>query len=123
MRNEDEILSSFGEEFITEVRDRCLSDLNMIISGKMKSEQAQKLHEKIKTLSDSNVVILEQVVKDFIDRSLFKTLSFFEESEDFIIGCVNEEEFVDLNEISDGLGGELFSNRGWIKKYSEYPES
>lgn len=40
----------------------------------------------------------------------------FESSEDFIIGAVNEDEIVDLNDMSDGLGGEYFE---WVEKYSK----
>ena len=40
----------------------------------------------------------------------------FESSEDFIIGAVNDDEIINLNDVSDGLGGEYYK---WIDEYCE----
>lgn len=43
-------------------------------------------------------------------------MSMFETSEGFIIGAANDEEIINLNYISDGLGGKYYK---WIDEFSE----
>jgi hypothetical protein len=45
----------------------------------------------------------------------------FESSDDFSIASKEQTDPQhDLGQISDGLAGELFSDEGWIKKYSKF---
>ena len=117
-----DILSDFGKEFINKVRDCTLSDFEMIVTGKMKSEEALSLHKKIMSLSPENMVILKEVVKNIIDRELFNILNFFEQSDEYLISHIDNDTYINLNELSDGLAGELYSDNGWIAKYSEFKD-
>lgn len=58
----------------------------------------------------------KEVSTEAIDRALFETMSMFETSEGFIIGAANDEEIINLNYISDGLGGKYYK---WIDEFSE----
>ncbi|MFN7841229.1 MAG: hypothetical protein ACK5N9_05840 [Pirellula sp.] len=49
--------------------------------------------------------------------TLHDLLSFFEGTEEFLIAFQeNENDLVDLKEISDGLAGELVTEEGWISR-------
>ncbi|MCY2977121.1 MAG: hypothetical protein NTU79_00415 [Planctomycetota bacterium] len=57
---------------------------------------------------------------DLVDSTLHDLLGFFEGAEDFLIAFKDEENnLVDLNKISDGLAGELFTEEGWISRFSD----
>lgn len=113
---EKEILNQFGEMFINDVRTQTLSQLNKIFSGELKSEAAKQLHSKLNHFSADDMKIIKEVATIAVDRALFKVMYMFESSEDFIIGAVNDEEIINLNDISDGLGGEYYK---WIDEFSE----
>lgn len=114
-------LSNFGENFIKEVRDNSLFVLQGIIDGHMKSQEDQELHMTIKSMSSEDLDILKSIAYKMVDLSLHNTLFFFESNEKWKI--VNIDGTVNLIELSDGLSGELYTEDGWIRKYSEYPPS
>lgn len=118
----NEILNNFGEEFISEVRDSTIENMEMILSGKMKSEEARKLFQKVKDLDEETQSIVREFIFKTIDNGLFNTLTFFEQSEEYAIQYQDEDNTENLNDLSDGLAGELYSDNGWITKYSKYKE-
>ena len=76
-------------------------------------------HEFIKNTRDRTFkiyekLILDDVVYEMVDLVLFNVLNFLEEN--------TQIEFKDenINAITDGLAGELYSNEGWIRKFSAY---
>lgn len=112
----NEIVNEFGKTFIENVRSEALWQLESIIAGTMKSENAIKLHNKICAFSSEERAILKEIATDAIDRALFKVMFMFETSEDFIIGAVQEDEIFDLKDLSDGLSGEYYQ---WVEDYEE----
>lgn len=114
--DEKETLNQFGEMLISDVRTQTITQLDKIFSGELKSERAQELHAKLSHFSPQDMEVIKEITTEAIDRSLFKVMFMFESSGDFIIGAVNEDEIVDLNDMSDGLGGEYFE---WVEKYSK----
>lgn len=118
----DERLSLFGEMFIKAVRDNTLFALEGVISGHMKSESDLKMHDRISKLSTDNISLLREFAYSMVDLSLHNMLFMFEENPDWKLS--NPEIGIsDLNSISDGLAGELYTSDGWIDQYSEYSSS
>jgi len=113
------IVEDFGALFIDRVWDNTVDTMGMIIDGKMKSERAQKLYAKINALDDNAKGVIKEVIMEAIGQNTFNVLQFFEEEEEYIIGFNGEEGITDLKELSDGLAGELYSEDGWIEKYSK----
>ena len=107
-------LELFGEIFISEVRDRTIRVFDKRIEGTMKDETSQQLHKEIQTLNDSQLKIVYSIIEQVTDLSIHNMLSMFEEHEEIKL-LLNEENLV---EESDGLAGELYTEDGWIKKYS-----
>ncbi|EFS6814276.1 hypothetical protein JR617_000290 [Listeria monocytogenes] len=52
-----------------------------------------------------------------VDNTLFNILTMFEQSEDKLTLLANHENII---EASDGLAGELFTEDGWISKFSQF---
>ena len=56
-----------------------------------------------------------------VDSSLHSFLFLMEESPDIDISFSSgDESITQLSEESDGLGGELFTQDGWIARFSQY---
>jgi hypothetical protein len=117
-----EILNGFGEHLINNVRDETIECMEMILSGKMESEEAQLLYKKTNELSNETKNIIKEIIVNTIDRNIVRLLRLFEQSEKYIIAYDNGDKEININEISDGLSGELYGENGWIKKYSKYKQ-
>jgi hypothetical protein len=113
----DEKLSLFGSEFISSVRDNTLFVLEGIISGHMKSDL--KMQERINELSDENIDLLRDFAYSMVDLSLHNMLLMFQEDRKWKLSNPDLD-ISDLNKISDGLPGELYTSDGWISRFSEY---
>ncbi|MFA9949978.1 hypothetical protein [Dentiradicibacter hellwigii] len=110
-------LDRFGELLIKEVRDSAFERYLMIKEGKLKSNIAKEMKKNIDLIN--NKELLDQIVLDVIDSSLFRFLRMLEEN-DLHIGFLDGPNIV--NE-SDGISGEIFGEDGWVKLYSEFKES
>jgi len=88
----------------------------------MKSEQGKKIHALISSFNDQEKNKIDEIVYDAIEEVVFNCLFMFESSDNFSIALKEETDPAhDLGQISDRLAGELFSDDGWIKKYSQFP--
>lgn len=117
-------LDQFGEEFIKQVRDRSFRKYLKTKAGEMKSPTDIRLYEQLKSLTEEQLHIVDSVVFDALEYMLHQSLFMFEESEIWTIADKNELEDAGIDNLvnsSDGLSGELYSEEGWIAKYSEFP--
>ena len=118
-----EILNQFGKDFVKSVRDNSLFVFEGTVSGHMKSTSDRKLHEAINNLKNEDVELIRQIVYKMVDSTIHNTLFFFEQDIDDWKISNSEKDVTSLADISDGLCGELYSQEGWIEKYSEYKSS
>ena len=112
--DEKKFLNQFGETFINDVRKQTILEMNKVLAGDYKAEAIQKLYAKLNHFSKEDIEIIKEISVTAIDNALFNTMFMFESSEDFIIGAVNDDEIINLNDVSDGLGGEYYK---WIDEY------
>ena len=104
------VLDKFGRIFITETRDISIRNMDKMIDGTMKGD----IQDKIINFTDEQKEILKFVVSQTVDNVLDSFLFMVEQHED--IGLLYDN--INLNEESDGLSGELYTEDGWIEKYS-----
>lgn len=118
----DDRLLIFGELFIKAVRDNTLFVTEGIIDGHMKSQVDREMHDKIKLMSPDDILLLKDFACRMIDLTMHNTLFMLEDNPDWVLS--NQNAGVDnLNELSDGLSGELYTSDGWIGQFSNYPPS
>lgn len=117
----EEQLSSFGNLFIESVRDNTLFVLEGIISGHMKSKVYKEMYEKINRMSEQDRELLMDFAYRMVDLSLHNMLFMFEASKEWIIS--DSENTINIAEDSDGLSGELYTDDGWIHRFSNYKRS
>jgi hypothetical protein len=116
----NDILNKFGKDFIKGIVDLTVEHMEMIISGKMKNQEAQILYKRIEKTDIESMNILNEIIMETIKQMTFNVLNFFEEERGkYLLEYNNGKEKININEISDGLAGELYSEDGWIKKYSK----
>lgn len=114
--NDKDILNKFGATLMASVRDRSVCKIEQAQSGALKGSSGKMLHDLFSQFNNEQQEIIKKLIVEFIDNTIFNTLSLFEEDEYkkiFIHG-------IDINEISDGLCGELFTEDGWISQFSKY---
>nr|WP_092067147.1 hypothetical protein [Dendrosporobacter quercicolus]NSL49713.1 epimerase [Dendrosporobacter quercicolus DSM 1736]SDL50153.1 hypothetical protein SAMN04488502_10164 [Dendrosporobacter quercicolus] len=113
------VLDKFGEVLVENVRDRTISNWDKILSGKMKGLSAQQVLEKIGGFNEEQKEALRWLVPKIVDVSLHNYLAMIEEYEDINVEVVNNGQSGNIRELSDGLAGELYTEDGWISRFSK----
>jgi hypothetical protein len=116
----NESLEKFGAFIVRNLRDKMLHDLDMILHGAWKSPDTQELQKRVASLSDADKLLLRDLVERITTTGMHDLLFALQEESD-TDGAIRF--FVDGKEVaklSDGLHGEIFSDEGWIVRYSSY---
>ena len=108
-------LESFGEVFIREVRDNTLETFEKMFDGSMRGMTAEKVREKISIFDEQEKSVLLWLLSKTVDYCMHNTLFMLEEHEEIELLYAGEN----IVEESDGLSGELYTEDGWIEKYSK----
>lgn len=107
-------LDEFGELFIKNVRDEAIFKMKALLSGTLKGESARILYPQISALGHKET--LEEFGMFVVNEVVHDVLWYFEESEDYrLIGPSGSS----LADESDGLPGELYTEDGWIARFSD----
>jgi hypothetical protein len=100
------------------VRDKAILHWTMIASGKMKGEQAE--HDALDRLDADGRQSFLALVPAVVDTVLHHLLWTVEQNEKIqLVMVARDGSVTNLNDMSDGLAGELYSERGWIARFSE----
>ncbi len=112
----------FGKELMYSVRDPSISRFEDILNGKLKSKELMELTNKLNDFNEPEREFIKKLVITVVDNVIYNFLNMLEENEDTLTLLVNNEggEKEDIVGLSDGLSGELFTNDGWIGKFSHY---
>ena len=119
MNNQQSSLDKFGEFIVVNLRDKAIETAEMLLENGSKSPQTKILQDELLTFNAAQKAIVANAVKASIDAAIHDFLFAIEEQADFendIQIIVNEDNIV---EMSDGLQGELFTQDGWLEKYSK----
>lgn len=108
-------LERFGEVFINEIRDNTIETYEKIFDGSMKGVTAQNVRDKISVFDEQQKNIALWLLSKVVDQCIHNMLFMLEEYKEIEV-LYDAENIV---EISDGLSGELYTEDGWIKKYSK----
>lgn len=120
MNNQQSSLDKFGEFIVVNLRDKAIETAEMLLENGSKSPQTKILQDELSTFNAAQKAIVANTVKASIDAAIHDFLFAIEEQADFendIQIIVNEDNIV---EMSDGLQGELFTQDGWLEKYSKF---
>jgi len=115
----DNVLDRFGEVLIQSVRDRTISNWDKILDGQMKGYSAQQVKKKIEGYSEEQKEILKWLVPKIVDTGLHNLLAMVEEHQNIKLKVTGNGENGNIGDLSDGLAGELYTEDGWISRFSK----
>ncbi len=115
-------LDYFGKALMQSVRDESIEQWDMIITGRMKSITARKIQSIFTSFSEEQVGIVNQIVPEIVDTTLHYLLWTLEQEMSINIAVEVDGGIIpSIRDVSDGLAGELYTEDGWIARFSSYP--
>lgn len=120
------LIDMFGNELMYSVRDYCLDQFNNSISKEAHTNAKKNFQKQFKKFSTEEQDFIKELALELTDAAIHYFLWMIEQNEEYdLISYLDEqkESYVSLRDISDGLCGELYTEDGWIEKYSKYPPS
>jgi hypothetical protein len=112
-------LERFGQFVISNLHDSPYEYARQLCDGELKSPETQNLQERLSQLTpEQRAAVLECVNASTINgmhSMLFRLMQLWEDDDEFSVIV----DGVDVATLSDGLEGEIFSDSGWIAKFSQ----
>ncbi|MDR2409595.1 MAG: hypothetical protein LBE13_16005 [Bacteroidales bacterium] len=127
-----ELVNKFGKIFVEFVRDGTLESIYNVLSGKCDDERDRKFSSLFSKSSEDQKALVKELLTRAVNSTMGNTFFLFDQycstlvqSNNCVIQLIYSEngEYFDINEVSDGLEGELYSTDGWIAKFSAYGDS
>jgi hypothetical protein len=116
--NNNNILDYFGKILMSDVRDETITSWDMIVNGKMKGITAQQVKEKLTCFSEEQKEVLNWLIPKITDTCLHNLLVMIEQSNKVKVSVNDGQTNIEVKQISDGLECELYTEDGWIKRFS-----
>ena len=114
-------LEEFGELLMKEVRDESIEKFEMIMDGKMFAAENLVITEWLKKFNREDVKFIRKIIIEAIDNTIFNLLVMIEEQKKSLDVIYDNDSIRDLS--AEGLNFEIFSDDGWIYKFSKYKEN
>lgn len=114
-------LDKFGEFYVRNLRDKMLHDLDMLLSGSWKAPGVQDLQRRLAELSQDGRDLIRDAAEHMVITGMHDLLFAIQEEADNDGAIRLEVDGVEVAKESDGLHGEIFSDEGWITRFSQYP--
>ena len=116
---EREALEKFGEVLIQKVRDEAIEQWDRTLDGTSTAPALKKVRDALSPLSAAQNVELKKIVSQVVDTTIHHLLWTLEQDSFITVQVKLKTGTVDnISSVSDGLAGELYSDDGWIRKYS-----
>lgn len=114
-----QVLDFFGQVLIGRIRDEAIDDWERIFQGKMRDNNSKKIFETLRSFSPEQIQFIINLFPKIVDTTLHHFLWTLEQEEDVnLLVKDKENKFINIREISDGLAGELYTEDGWISRFS-----
>jgi len=119
MKTNKEILDEFGKKIIIDCFDPTYMNLAGLREKKAPPIIFENFSNLFKKMNDEDFKILQEYFKESLEGLLFNILRVFEENEQFKLYFENENQKVNLLEISEMLKAEPIIEGGWIERFSK----
>jgi hypothetical protein len=116
-----EALDELGTFLMRNVRDTAIRASRLTVDGKMHGAAADAAGAILKDNQDCREAV-GKLVPMIVDEVLHALLYGIQESQSIRLLLTVDGQAVNAADISDGLQGEPWSNRGWIARFSAYKE-
>jgi len=114
-----------GQLLVTRVRDRALQDMRKMLDGSAKAPDLVVKLANLRSLhGEEGVAGARLVLEEAVDHVLHHMMVLFDDEPNALKLAVEADgEWIDAAAGSDGLAGELYSEDGWIHRFSQFPSS
>lgn len=118
MKNNKEILDEFGKIIVSDCFDPSYANLLGLKNKENPPIIFKDFTELFNKLEQKDFLILQKYLADSLKGILFNFLRIFEENEEFKLYYENNNQKVNLAEISEMLKAEPIIENGWIERFS-----
>jgi len=116
------VLEEFGRLFIESMHDRSCWYLEHVFSGAIRGPRPAELADQYLSLDEHGRHVVRLFAMEGVHSAMAELLKFFDENEIGIAFKTNSGQVVNIQAISDGLVGEICTERGWIARFSKYKD-
>jgi hypothetical protein len=120
-------LDKFGRILMVEVRDAAIEEFRADVNGQGKSKRAQEIARLVSRAGPKARAVLLDLLPEIVDKTLHYLLWMLEQKglaqrpEIEVQMRVGNKVVRNIAALSDGLCGELYTEDGWIARFSKEP--
>lgn len=116
---DEKILELFGKLVMENVRDEAILFSENMIDGNPVIHRVLNYHKEFSDFPEDEREKIKDLCAEIVTGTIALFIDQFKYQENpQIIYSLENKGSVSLNEVSDGLVGELYKNNGWIARYS-----
>ncbi|MGS2727544.1 hypothetical protein ACU8DI_13115 [Psychroserpens sp. BH13MA-6] len=115
-----EKLEKFGKLIVEKLRDKQIDWFKGLIQGKLTSTESKELHAELTKLTQEEKQVVADVLEKVLEKSMHDFLFAIQESNDLDSGLKVFMDGENVAELSDGLHGEIFTEDGWVQRFSRH---
>lgn len=120
-RSKRPVLDEFGTMLMQDVRDDTCDFLIRLLGGRMRDKSSKELYREFQAVGRHDYGIVSKILTAAVDGTVARFLHFIEAHELKLVFRDKAGKEYDVCSISDGLTGELYTEDGWIERFSKYP--
>ncbi|WP_417888156.1 DUF6547 family protein [Zunongwangia sp.] len=105
---------------IDNLRDKQIDWFKGLIQGKWRSQESKEFHAKLSKLTQEEKQVVADVLEKILEKSMHDFLFAIQESNDLDSGLKVFMDGENVAELSDVLHGEIFTEDGWIERFSRH---
>lgn len=118
----NEALEEFGKGLMENVRDEVIAFLERLTSGRMADVTSKAFYLRFCTLDSQEAEIAKDLALQAADAAIAQFLYYLEAYDLDLLARDSSGEKHDIVATSDGLVGELYTEDGWVARFSQYPQ-
>lgn len=117
-------LDVVGELLMVRIRDKSIENWERILDGRMLGETAETVRQELSETSAGISEKVKRIIPHVVDTVIHNFLWALEQEKAVGLWIEADGQVTpSIREVSDGLTGELYGERGWIAKFSRKDSS
>ncbi len=114
-----EALDCFGENLMSYGRDLAIREWDRVLDGTAKGVTARAAAKKLSGITGKQMEAIRWLIPHIVDTTLDYVLWWLEQEKSVeVLVKVGSQSPTDVAKESDGLPAELYTERGWIRRFS-----
>ncbi len=115
-------LDEFGKMLMTQVYDHVCYGLEALFFGVIKTPSARPMMDRYRGLDANGQEVVRIYSEEAAIAMMAELLNLFFATDMPLLFTTSSGDVVDIQKLSDGLVGELYTEHGWIARFSKYKD-